>query len=308
MRARSLQRVDVQLGDLARAVRRCSAARSRRCRRARRRTGSCGQASVGRRGPACRSLGDYPSGGREAPGSVNAPGGAALRVTGTSITAVSRLIKEVGLGCLVYHDQHVRGIAAARIQCDEIWSYVYAKQKRVASMVEAPPGAGDVWTWTALDPDSKLIVGRALVCPPICGLGYFRRCAVIPVTVGSALRVRNRKNTRCQGRSFTLSAEPTAKRASGWPVGRVFCDAGYIRGVKGWRHPRTRLAERLPGVVQPFEYAHPTTGQTVSLRGPQPRYDPQDRRERVLLHALVRKAHRYRSDGRTGRRRQSATH
>ncbi|WP_227439164.1 hypothetical protein [Methylobacterium sp. W2] len=57
-----------------------------------------------------------------------------------------------------FHDQSVRGVAAERVPCDEIWSYCYAKAKNVATAKAAPEGAGDVWTWTALDADSKLIV------------------------------------------------------------------------------------------------------------------------------------------------------
>jgi len=49
-------------------------------------------------------------------------------------------------------------VKASRIQCDEIWSFVHAKQKNVAAAKAAPEGAGDVWTWTALDADSKLMV------------------------------------------------------------------------------------------------------------------------------------------------------
>ena len=52
----------------------------------------------------------------------------------------------------------MRGVKASRIQCDEIWSFCHAKQKNVATAKAAPEGAGDVWTWTALDADTKLIV------------------------------------------------------------------------------------------------------------------------------------------------------
>ncbi|MHA1545458.1 MAG: IS1 family transposase, partial [Alphaproteobacteria bacterium] len=57
---------------------------------------------------------------------------------------------------------HVRNVKAARIQCDEIWSFCYAKAKNVAKAKAAPAGSGDVWTWTALDSDSKLIVSYEL--------------------------------------------------------------------------------------------------------------------------------------------------
>ena len=59
---------------------------------------------------------------------------------------------------MAYHDTDVRDVNAKRIQVDEIWTFTYAKQKNVATAKAAPDGAGDTWTWTALDADSKLIV------------------------------------------------------------------------------------------------------------------------------------------------------
>lgn len=80
------------------------------------------------------------------------------RLTGVSINTVSKLLVDAGQACAAYHDDAVRGLNAKRIQCDEIWSFTYAKQKNVESAKAAPEGAGDTWTWTALDSDSKLIV------------------------------------------------------------------------------------------------------------------------------------------------------
>ena len=80
------------------------------------------------------------------------------RLTGASINTVTKLLVDVGTACAEFHHQHVREVPAARIQCDEIWSFCYAKRKNVPTAVAAPPEAGDVWTWTALDPDSKLLV------------------------------------------------------------------------------------------------------------------------------------------------------
>ena len=74
-----------------------------------------------------------------------------------SINTVTKLLVDAGKACAAYHDEHVRGVKAARVQCDEIWSFCYAKQKNVAT-AKRQEGAGDVWTWTAIDADSKLIV------------------------------------------------------------------------------------------------------------------------------------------------------
>jgi IS1 family transposase len=80
------------------------------------------------------------------------------RVTGVSINTVTKLLIDAGLACAAFHDENVHGVKARRIQCDEIWSFCYAKAKNVATAKSAPENAGDVWTWTALDSDSKMIV------------------------------------------------------------------------------------------------------------------------------------------------------
>jgi IS1 family transposase len=80
------------------------------------------------------------------------------RIVDVSINTVSKILVEAGEACLILHDETVQNVKASRIQCDEIWSFCHAKQKNVASAKAAPEGAGDVWTWTAIDADSKLIV------------------------------------------------------------------------------------------------------------------------------------------------------
>lgn len=83
---------------------------------------------------------------------------AITRVTGASKNTVIKLLVDAGKACWEFHDTNVRNVASKRIQCDEIWSFTYAKQKNVASAKAAPANAGDTWTWTAIDADSKLIV------------------------------------------------------------------------------------------------------------------------------------------------------
>ena len=80
------------------------------------------------------------------------------RTVGVSINTVTKLLIEAGEACADYHNENVRNVKASNVQCDEIWSFCYAKKKNVASAKAAPEFAGDVWTWTALDADSKLIV------------------------------------------------------------------------------------------------------------------------------------------------------
>lgn len=82
------------------------------------------------------------------------------RLTDTSINTVAKLLIDAGRFCSGFHDAKVRGVKAKRVQVDEIWSFTAAKQKNVASMKAPIEGAGDTWTWTAIDADSKLIVSH----------------------------------------------------------------------------------------------------------------------------------------------------
>jgi IS1 family transposase len=87
---------------------------------------------------------------------------AATRLADVSINTVTKLLVEVGAGCAKYHDEYVRGIRSQRVQCDEIWSFVYAKAKNVPEDKKGIFGYGDVWTWTAIDADSKLMLSFRL--------------------------------------------------------------------------------------------------------------------------------------------------
>lgn len=80
------------------------------------------------------------------------------RAADVSINTVTKLLEDAGEACLALHDEKIRGVASKRLQCDEIWSFCYAKAKNVADAKAAPAEAGDVWTWTALDADTKLMV------------------------------------------------------------------------------------------------------------------------------------------------------
>lgn len=83
---------------------------------------------------------------------------AVTRITGASKVTVTKLLVDAGKVCVAYHDASVRNVEAKRVKVDEIWSFADAKQKNVATAKAAPEEAGDTWTWTAVDADSKLIV------------------------------------------------------------------------------------------------------------------------------------------------------
>lgn len=82
---------------------------------------------------------------------------AITRTTGASKNTVAKLLNDAGAALGAYQDQAFRNLDCKRIQVDEIWSFTYAKQKNVASAKAAPEGAGDTWTWTAIDADTKLV-------------------------------------------------------------------------------------------------------------------------------------------------------
>jgi IS1 family transposase len=83
---------------------------------------------------------------------------ATVRMTGVSKPTILKLVADLGCACAGYHDKHVRNVKAGRIQCDEIWSFNYCKDAKVATAKAAPAKAGSVWTWTAIEAQSKLMI------------------------------------------------------------------------------------------------------------------------------------------------------
>src|SRR5215472_3150066 len=80
------------------------------------------------------------------------------RLVDVSINTVTRELILAGNACLDFHDQTVRNVQSKRIQADEIWSFVQMKEKRAKQKSVRTERIGDVWTWTAIDADSKLII------------------------------------------------------------------------------------------------------------------------------------------------------
>jgi IS1 family transposase len=78
-------------------------------------------------------------------------------MTGASKNAIQRLLAAIGPACEAYQNRALRDLPCKKIQCDEIWSFCYAKQKNVPADKQGQFGFGDVWTWTALCADTKLI-------------------------------------------------------------------------------------------------------------------------------------------------------
>lgn len=83
---------------------------------------------------------------------------ATSRLADVSINTVTKLLVDLGTACQEYHDKHVRNIVAKRVQCDEIWSFIYAKDKNLPDELRGKYGTGSIWTWVAIDSDSKLAI------------------------------------------------------------------------------------------------------------------------------------------------------
>src|SRR5437667_6230628 len=78
------------------------------------------------------------------------------RMSGASRNTIDKLLCDLGRACSEYQDKVFRNLRCRRLQCDEIWSFVYAKEKNCPAK-HKENGAGDVWTWVALDADTKLV-------------------------------------------------------------------------------------------------------------------------------------------------------
>jgi transposase len=83
---------------------------------------------------------------------------AITRLTGASKNTVTKLAVDAGKACADYQDRTLRNLPCKRVQLDEIWNFVYAKEANLATATAAPDDAGDIWTWTAICADTKLLV------------------------------------------------------------------------------------------------------------------------------------------------------
>ena len=82
---------------------------------------------------------------------------ATCRMLGVGKHTVLRLLEDAGCACAAYHDAMVRGLQVKRVQCDEIWAFVLGKDKNL-TLEQVQAGFGSIWTWTAIDADTKLII------------------------------------------------------------------------------------------------------------------------------------------------------
>src|SRR5687767_8515082 len=80
-----------------------------------------------------------------------------VRITGVAKNTIQNLTIEVGQACLDYQDKVFKKLISKRVQCDEIWNFCYCKDKNVPDSMKGQPGIGSMWTWTAMDAETKLI-------------------------------------------------------------------------------------------------------------------------------------------------------
>src|SRR5437764_340223 len=83
---------------------------------------------------------------------------AITRMTGASINTVTKLLVDLGTACAALHDQRVRNLRTTRVECDEVWTFCYARRQNVPEEKKGEFGYGDVWTWVGMDADTKLVV------------------------------------------------------------------------------------------------------------------------------------------------------
>lgn len=135
---------------------------------------------------------------------------AAGRATDTAFNTVTKLFVSAGETCASYQDTALRNLKCRRLQLDEIWAFVYAKQKNVPLAKNAPPDAGDVWTWVAIDAETKLV--------PSWRVGDRSSQTAIAFTDDLASRLVNRVQITTDGHKPYLEAiGANAAMPSRWP-------------------------------------------------------------------------------------------
>jgi IS1 family transposase len=124
------------------------------------------------------------------------------RLTGASKNTVVKLLEDAGAVCANYHYNTVQNVPCKRIQCDEIWAFVYAKAKNAPRSMRVHGQAGDVWTWTAIDADTKLIVSWLV--------GNRDTSAATQFMMDVSRRVANRVQLTTDGHKAYLNAAESA--------------------------------------------------------------------------------------------------
>lgn len=161
---------------------------------------------------------------------------AIVRTTGASKNTIVKLLEDAGEAFSDYQDRTLRGLTCKRVQVDEIWAFVYAKAKNVETAKAAPNGAGDCWTWLAIDADTKLI--------PSFYVGN-RDAAAAQHFIGDlALRLANRVQLTSDGHKPYLTAVEESFGA----------DIDYAMLIKHYGEPIGPIGRYSPGECVSVEH------------------------------------------------------
>jgi IS1 family transposase len=179
---------------------------------------------------------------------------AIVRMTGTAKHTILKLLEDMGCACAAYHHRHVRGLKARRIQCDEIWQFVGAKQKN-ATPEQKAVGWGDAWTWVAIDADSELCISyliggrdtgwatdfafdirkRVVGCPQITTDAHKPYLAAIEMAFGENV------DYAVMHKIYGASDEPETRYS---PAKCIGCDMKAVIGEPDYLHVSTSFVER----------------------------------------------------------------
>lgn len=179
---------------------------------------------------------------------------ATVRMTSIAKNTIVKLLGELGAACSKYQDEAIRNVRSKRVQCDEIWSFIGAKEKNATPEQKAEKW-GDCWTWTALDADSKLMISFRL--------GDRTLNTAYDFMHDLAARLANRVQLTTDGHRVYLEAVESAfnedidyamlakiYRAAGGPETRyspavcIGCDTKVIAGTPDPKHASTSYVER----------------------------------------------------------------
>ena len=177
---------------------------------------------------------------------------ATARITGVARMTIEKRLRDLGAACTRFHNTHVVGLTARRVQADEIWSFIGAKEKNVTEEKKLQ-GWGDVWTWTGMCADSKLMISWLV--------GDHGQAAADAFMADIAARLANRVQLSTDGNSYYLFAVDSAfgvdvdygmmkKAYAGQGTGRyspakfVGAAKSIVTGDPNWRHISTSFVER----------------------------------------------------------------
>lgn len=121
-----------------------------------------------------------------------------VRMTGVSKNAVTKLLEDIGNACAIYQDKVFRNLTCKRIECDEIWSFVHAKERHLRPELQGVFGYGDVYTWVAIDAETKLV--------PCWNVGRRDAKAAMEFIKDLSERVTNRFQLSTDGNKVYLTA------------------------------------------------------------------------------------------------------